>query len=198
MEHLAVLEREVDLQAKLVEEILQLSRVDAGRLEVKPQPVSLNDLTEAAVASHQALAHDRGLTLEHRPAEPEPVAMVDPDQVLQVVSNLLSNAIRYMPEGGRIEVSAGQAEADGQTWATVTVADTGMGIPEEDLPHIFERFYRGDAPRRMRIQGTGLGLAILKEIVESHGGRVTLQSQVGVGSTFTVWLPLADYRPLSS
>lgn len=72
------------------------------------------------------------------------------------------------------------------------VADTGMGIPEEELPHIFERFFRGEKPRRMQVPGTGLGLAIVKEIVELHGGRVTVESRVGEGTTFTVWLPLAE------
>ena len=94
-------------------------------------------------------------------------------------------------------VSTGMAQAEGRTWATVTVSDTGMGIPEAELPHIFERFFRGAEPRSMQLSGTGLGLAIAKETVELHGGRLTVRSQVGAdgvhpaGSSFTVRLPLA-------
>jgi len=107
-----------------------------------------------------------------------------------VLNNLIGNAIRYTPAKGTVTVSSGRMEAERRTWATVTVADTGIGIPAEDLPHIFARFFRGEEPRRMQLTGTGLGLAIVKEIVELHGGRVAVESQESVGSTFTVWLPL--------
>jgi two-component system sensor histidine kinase BaeS len=90
-----------------------------------------------------------------------------------------------------VQVSTGKKKADGQTWVTVTVKDTGIGIPEEELPHIFERFFRGEEPQEEQIPGTGLGLAIVKEVIELHGGRVTVESEMGAGSTFTVWLPLA-------
>jgi len=182
----------VDLQARLVEDILQISRIDAGRLDIKPRPTPLNELTEVAVASHQVLTQDRGLTLEHRPAEPGPVALVDPQQMMQVLNNLVRNAINYTPEGRKVMISTGKDEAEGRVWATLTVADTGIGIPEEELPHIFERFFRGDEPRQMQVPGTGLGLAIVKEIVELHGGRVTVESLMGEGSTFTVWLPVSS------
>jgi signal transduction histidine kinase len=89
-------------------------------------------------------------------------------------------------------VSTGKGEAQGRVWATITVTDTGMGIPEQELPHIFDRFYRGEGPRAMQIPGTGLGLAIVKDIVELHGGRVTVESRVGEGAAFTIWLPSTD------
>jgi len=191
-EYLEPLVKEAERQVQLVEDILQISRIDAGRLETRPRPVPLNELSGAVVIGHQVLARDRGLTLEHRPAEPEPVALADPDQMMQVLNNLVGNAIQYTPEGGRVVVSTGREEADGRTWATVSVADTGIGIPEEELPHIFDRFFRGERPRQMQIPGTGLGLAIVKEIVDLHGGRVTVESRVGEGTTFTVWLPLTE------
>jgi len=115
---------------------------------------------------------------------------MDPERMRQVLDNLVGNAIRYTPEGGKVVVSAGKEEAEGRSWATVTVADTGMGIPEEELPHIFERFFRGEKPRMMQISGTGLGLAIAREIVELHGGHMTVESKVDAGTTFTIWLPL--------
>jgi signal transduction histidine kinase/DNA-binding response OmpR family regulator len=191
-EYVQTLKQEADRQARLIEDILQISRIDTGRLELKPRPDSLNQLAEIAIISHRALAQQRGVTMEYHPAEPELTALVDPDQVAQVLINLVTNAIQYTPEGGTVVVSTGREKAEGRDWAIVTVTDTGIGIPAEELPHIFERFFRGEKPRLMQVSGTGLGLAIAREIVELHGGQVTVESQVDVGSTFTVWLPLAD------
>jgi signal transduction histidine kinase len=109
-----------------------------------------------------------------------------------VVNNLIENAINYTSAGGHIQVATERHEKDARPWAVVTVQDTGMGIPEQEVHHLFERFFRGSEPQEMRIQGSGLGLAIVKEIVELHGGTVTVESQVGVGSTFAVWLPLME------
>ena len=189
-EYLDALEREAEQQARLVEDILQISRIDAGRLELKPRPILLNELTDAAVVGHQVLAENRRLTLEYQPAEPGPVALADTHYMMQVLNNLIVNSIRYTPEGGRVVVSTGKQDAKGRVWATATVTDTGIGIPEEELPHVFERFFRGEGPRLMQVPGTGLGLAIVKEIMELHGGMVTVESQVKEGTTFTVWLPL--------
>ena len=189
--YLDALAQEADRQARLVEDILQISRIDTGRLEMEPRTTSLNQLTEETVVSHQVLAQERGLTIEHRPVEPGPTVLVDPERMIQVLSNLAGNAIRYTSEGGKVVISTGKEEAGGRVWATATVADTGMGIPEQELPHIFERFFRGEGPRTMQISGTGLGLAIVKEIVELHGGQVKVESKASVGTTFTVWLPLA-------
>jgi len=226
-QYLDALAQETDWLARLVQDILQISHIDTGRLEMKPRPVFLDELSETTVASHRALAQERGLTLDHLLEEPgtlasswpeallgdpdsaglglgraqssrravEPsvplVTLVDPERMVQVLNNLVGNAIRYTPEGGKVVVSVGKKELDGRAWATVTVADTGMGIPEEELPHVFERFFRGEKPRTMQLSGTGLGLAIVKEIVELHGGRVTVESEVDAGTIFTVWLPLA-------
>jgi len=113
-EYLDALEREVDLQARLVEDILQISRIDAGRVDMKPRPTPINELTEVAVVSHQVLAQNRGLTLEHQPAEPGPVALVDPAQMMQVLNNLVRNAIHYTPEGGKVVISTSKGEAEGR------------------------------------------------------------------------------------
>lgn len=188
-EYLEALGAEVSRLAMLVDDILQISRIDAGRLLLSPKTVSLERLVEEEVRRHEPLAVEKGLVLEYRPAEPEALVEVDTDQVRQVVDNLLMNSIRCTMAGGRVAVSTGRAEKDGRVWATLDVADTGIGIPEEDLPHIFERFFRGERVREMQIPGTGLGLAIVKEVLNLHGGQVTVQSRVGEGSTFTVWLP---------
>jgi len=190
--YLETLAREADHQAHLVEDILEISRLDSGRSEMRPRPTPLDELTGAVVSSRREQAQERGLALEYRPAEPGPVALIDPDRMMQALGNLVENGIRHTPEGGRVTLSTAKQEADGRAWATVTIADTGMGIPGEELPHIFERFFRGAKPREMQLSGTGLGLSIVKEIVELHGGWVTVESEEGVGSTFVVWLPLAE------
>lgn len=189
-EYLAALEQEAERQARLIEDILQLSRIDAGRLETKPEALALDALTAETVASHQVMAQQQGVALRYTPAPSALMIWADRGQILQVLTNLLTNAIRYTEPGGRIEVTAEGRVAGERPWATVTVSDTGIGIPEEELPHIFERFYRGEKPRESQVPGTGLGLPIAKEIVELHGGHIDVRSRVGVGSTFTVWLPL--------
>jgi signal transduction histidine kinase/putative methionine-R-sulfoxide reductase with GAF domain len=188
-EYLEPLTREAEHQANLVRDILEMSRVDAGRLEIRPEPTSLNDLVGIALEKYESQARDRELTLTCDLGSPDPIAMADSQWIMQVLDNLLSNALRYTPEGGTIRVTTDIEVADTRSWATITVADTGIGIPEEELPYIFDRFFRGDRPRTMQISGTGLGLAILKEIVELHGGRVTVESEEDKGSSFTVCLP---------
>lgn len=187
-----ILIQEANWMAQLVDNILQISRIDTGRLEMKPQLTLLNELTEETILNHQQMAQEQGLHLEHRPAVPGPMTLVDSLRMMQVLNILMDNATRYTPEGGEIVISTAKEKAKGRLWATVAVADTGMGIPEEELPYVFDRFFRGKKPRLMQTPGTGLGLAIAKQIVELHGGRMTVKSQVNVGSTFTVWLPLAN------
>jgi signal transduction histidine kinase len=188
-EYLDPLTSEAEHQANLVRDILEISRVDAGRMEIHTEPTDLNELVERAVNKHRNQAEERELTLTCNLAKPHPVALADSQWMVQVLSNLLSNAIRYTPREGTITVSTSNESAGARTWAIITVEDTGIGIPEDELPYIFDRFFRGEKPRTMQASGTGLGLAILKEIVELHGGRVTVESEVDEGSSFTVWLP---------
>jgi signal transduction histidine kinase len=188
-DYLEPLAREAEHQANLVRDILEISRVDAGRLEIHTEPTNLNELVEMAVEKYENQVQDRDLTLRCHLEHPDPIALADSQWMMQVLNNLLSNAVRYTQEGGTITASTGNRMGDARSWATITVADTGIGIPEEEMPYIFDRFFRGDRPQTMQISGTGLGLAILKEIVELHGGRVTVESEVDRGSSFTVWLP---------
>ena len=185
------LAEEADHQAQLVEGILQISQIDSGRLELKPRPTELDELVEMTIGNHQVLATDRGVSLRHQDPGEGPVALVDPRPLMQVLGNLVGNAIRYTMEGGTVTVSTATRSSNGREWATATVADTGIGIPALELPHVFERFFRGEGPRQISESGTGLGLAIAKEVVELHGGRLEAESEVGVGTRFTVWLPLA-------
>lgn len=146
--------------------------------------VDLAEVVEATVASFQTVTTDHELELTH--ATPDDLmVMGDREQLRQVLVILLDNAVRYTPAGGRIHV---QARADGRE-AVLTVHDTGIGIPEEALPRVFERFYRADDARNRQSGGVGLGLAIARELVTRHSGRISVTSTEGAGSTFTVRLP---------
>ncbi len=185
------LDQEIAQISRLVEDILEISRVDAARLDFDPQPVNLDCLAATAVANYQLLAESEGVTLNYQTPTPGVRALIDVAKFSHVVGNLIINAINYTPAGGHINVSTTEQRIDGCAWAALIVADTGTGISASELEHICERFYRGEASRKQQVQGSGLGLAIVKEIVELHGGRVTIESQVDVGSTFTVYAPLA-------
>lgn len=195
-QYMDALVQEVDDQARLGEDILQISRIYAGRTEqeMKRRAISLNDLTETVVIRNRSLAHKGKLTLEHRPAQPGPIVLADTEQMIQALNILVENAIRYTPEEGRIIVATGQHEIEGRTWAAAAISDTGERIPQEDMPHIFDRLFReGDEePSSMRVRETGLRLMVVKEIVSLHEGQVVVESSKDTGTTFTVRLPLAD------
>ncbi len=193
--YLETLRRETDRLQELIESILDLSRLDLGRTRAILEPTDLNLLMGTLVADRAALVTDRGLGLDVEPSAQLPLALADARLVEQVLTNLLTNALNYTPAGGQIRLYTGCVEAEGQRWITVSVADTGPGIPEKERPQLYERFYRGSAGRASDAPGTGLGLAICKEIMDRHGGRITLDSEVGQGSTFTIWLRVAQAMP---
>jgi PAS domain S-box-containing protein len=192
--YLSALEGESQRLGQMIKEILRFSRIDSGRVELHKELVDLNLLVAVVVDEHRMLAEHDGVTLSFEPAESPTLVHVDREKMERVFRNLLINATRYTEEGDSIRVSTDRDEVDDERWIKVRVADTGIGILPEELPHVFERFFRGSAPRQKQIAGTGLGLAIVKEIVELHGGWVTVDSTVDEGSTFTVWLPPASER----
>jgi len=195
--YLDLLDAEAERLILLVEDILHLSRSDAHRLDLELESVPLNEITGKAVSRHRVLAEQKGIALECRTLEPAPVAMLDVDQMSRAIDNLLSNAIQYTPAGGRVVASAGWQRKEGRDWAVMAVRDTGMGIAEEELPHIFDRFFRGKEPQRRQLPGTGLGLPIAKDIVELHGGEITVESRPDEGTTFTILLPLNGHQQRS-
>ena len=170
----------------LISDLLALARGDEGRTQFEREPVRLDLLAGAVAANADLLAAERGITLEVQ--APRPVTILgDEARLIQVVMNLVENAVRYTNPGGRVAVTV---EAQ-QGQALLSVCDTGIGIAPEHLPHIFERFYRADSARR-RTGGSsnGLGLSIVEWVVHAHGGAVAVESRVGRGSSFTVTLPL--------
>jgi signal transduction histidine kinase len=175
---------ETDRLSSLVDALLAVARDDDRSAKALHMQVDLADVVEATVASFRTVTTDHELELTYATPD-ELTVMGDRDQLRQVLVILLDNAVRYTPAGGRIHV---QARADGKE-AVLTVHDTGIGIPEEALPRVFERFYRADDARNRQSGGVGLGLAIARELVTRHSGRISVTSTDGAGSTFTVRLP---------
>ena len=183
-EALEACERAARRMKALTESLLELARLDAGQEPLRKERFDLKGTVADCVELLRPLAAERGLRIHCDVPSMECVG--DAERIGQVVTNLLTNAIHFNRDQGEVRLSA-QSESGA---VLLTVTDTGQGIPAEDIPHLFERFYRVDKSRS-RVQGrNGLGLAICKAIVEAQGGTIELTSQIGVGSTFTVRLPL--------
>ncbi len=183
--YLDVVKQQSRRLGQLVDDILNLSRLDMGRERTVFGPVDLNYVVEQIVAAHQPRAESIGLTLGFGPGRDLPAVRGEVNQLAQVVTNLVINALSYTSEG-IIRLSTFHTEAE----VCLQIEDTGIGIDTDDLPNIFDRFYRGRRSQRRETPGTGLGLAIVKEIVDLHEGRIEVNSQVKQGTTFRVWLPL--------
>jgi two-component system phosphate regulon sensor histidine kinase PhoR len=182
--------QEADRLDALIQDLLSLARVESGELGLELQAVPLDRAILDCVERHQPRAEAKTLTLVEKPppdAPPGVPALADPDALRQVLDNLLDNAIKYTPNGGRVTV---RWDA-GRDQVSFEVEDTGVGIPDRDQPRVFERFYRVDKARSREVGGTGLGLAIVKHLVQAMRGSVRVASQVGKGTTFKVTLPRA-------
>jgi signal transduction histidine kinase len=208
--YLPLLIQQSDHQAQLIRDIVAIARLDSssdfddgsnldgqngldvGQTTLYLRRMNLDDIASAVVDYYQAMAQQRGLSLIHHKSPTALTVIVNADSVKQALENVLKNAIMYTPKGGRVTIAAKAQALEGKTWATVAVVDTGIGIPKDEFPHIFDRFFRGEHPQAMQLAGTGLGLPVAQAIVQQHGGQMTVQSEEGVGSTFTLWLPLVE------
>jgi len=184
---LSIINSETDRLVKLVDDLLDLSLLESKRVTLDPKPVDVGGLVTHTVDKLRPIAAHSQLTLVQS-APPGIVVFADADRLEQVLTNLVDNALKYTPPGGRVEVQV--AAVNGEV--EVVVNDTGKGIRPEDLPHVFERFYRSDRSRTRGSGGTGLGLAIAKHIVEAHGGRISVSSRPNEGTTFTVTIPMSS------
>ena len=183
--HLASLHQETLLLSRLVDDLRTLSLVEAGQLEFRPKSVNLKALSSQVMGSFAALLSAKHMDADLTGPDNLPEVKVDAERTAQVLRNLISNAIHYTPEGGKIAV-----RLTGDTHGvTVSVIDTGIGISPEDLPRVFDRFYRVDRSRTRSSGGSGLGLAIVKQLIEAQQGRVWAESAPGKGSTFLFQLP---------
>ncbi len=187
--------REIERLTFIIEGILQLSRLDQGRVTLSREPVDLNRLIETHVADRMPFAQSHAISLRWESGAEVPPVEVDSKLLEQVLSILLTNALNYTPAGGEVIVSTAAAERDGTAWVGITVRDNGPGIPPEEQVHLFERFFRGVVGRESNQPGTGLGLAIAREIVNLHGGSIQVVSSgvPGEGAEFTVWLPVEPH-----
>jgi signal transduction histidine kinase len=184
----AAIHRQAGRVESIVSELLAVTRLEAGREELVIEPVDAMMLARSVANAMEPLARDHGVTLAVQGEEDEAQIRGDVRKLERVVENLVANAIKYSPPGATVTVDV-QRTGDR---AVLSVSDTGYGIAEKDVPHVFEKFYRAKNQHTQAVAGTGLGLAIVKLIVEAHGGEVTLRSAVGQGSTFTVRLPISE------
>jgi len=184
--YLEVIQRQSERLASLIEDVLDLSRIESGQVRSRPVDVPVARLVGTLVRDLQPQLDARELTLEIA-EKGEGVAWADRRALEQILGNLLDNAAKYTEPGGRIEVRV----LEEGSRVRIEVEDDGLGIPAEDLPRIFERFYRVDKARSRDLGGTGLGLSIVKHLVQAQGGEVSVRSELGRGTTFTVLLPRA-------
>ena len=181
---LARIEAEVDRLAQLVAELTELSRIETGRVELELEPVNLNLLVEEVITQLKPQAKRQSLSLKNELAADLPIVQAHKERIRQVIVNLMHNAIKFNRPGGSVSAATKRFEDT----VVIEISDTGIGIANDDLPRIFERFYKADRSRAG--QGTGMGLAIAKHIVEAHGGEIRAQSEEGKGSTFSFSLPI--------
>lgn len=180
-----IIKKESDHLSQLIEDILDLSRIESGRWKLKKEPVNLAVLAQDTAVRLKPKAGNQGVSLTVDAPADLPMVPGDAHRLAQVLINLVDNALKYTPAGGAVTVTV----ADAGPLVSVRVTDTGAGIPKADLPRIFERFYRVDKARTRATGGTGLGLAIVKHIVDAHGGTIGVVSDTGQGATFTFSLP---------
>ncbi len=189
--YLSRMNREINRLNTLIEDLLNLSRLDQNRISIELLPLHIDYLVIQYVTDRQLMAEEKGLIIDYDLVDSLPLVRGDSGLIGQVLSILLTNAINYTPENGRITLKTSTKEVDKTTWIGLSVIDTGLGIPLEEQSKIFERFYRGETGQTSGAPGTGLGLSIAQEIVAGHNGYLEVKSEgiPGKGSTFTIWLP---------
>lgn len=181
---LKIIYEESDRLHRLISDILDLSKIEQQRLPLKPEPLNVSQVINETAETIQETIHKKQLHLS-LPDHKEVVIEAEKDRLQQIILNLLTNAAAYTPEGGYIDIELHEREKE----VDIVIRDTGIGISKQDLPRIFERFYRVDKARSRQSGGTGLGLAIVKHLVESHHGKIQVESEEGKGTAFTITLP---------
>ncbi|HWX22119.1 MAG TPA: ATP-binding protein [Candidatus Binatia bacterium] len=176
---------------KLINDLLDLVRLESGRMEVKHEPLEVAEFVKGLASAARQVADDKRLRLETHVGVDLGAVLGDRDKLEKILLNLVFNALKFTPAGGRVEL---RAEKQGEEFVLI-VADTGMGISEKNLPYVFDRFWQADGSSKRKYQGVGIGLALVKELVEIQGGKVIVESQEGKGTTFTVRLPYQKAEP---
>ncbi len=184
-DELVSLHQEARLLNRLIEDLRTLSLADAGQLQLHLQPVDVGEVAEQVAERLQLHAQEKGIVLKTAVTPHLPLVQADPERLTQILTNLIANALRYTPEGTRVELSVRAVDGGVET----AVSDNGPGIPPEDLPRLFDRFWRAEKSRSRATGGSGLGLAVVKQLVEAHNGRIIVESARGVGTRFAFTLP---------
>jgi two-component system OmpR family sensor kinase len=192
-DNLTSIKEETEVLTRLVGELRDLTLAESGHLKLEIEPTNLVELVQRRVSQAEVIARGKNISLRTDITEGLPEIEADGRRIEQVVANLLDNALNHTPSGGTVTIAA-SPDKDG---ILVSVSDTGEGIPAEHLPYIFERFYKVDDARSRKTGGAGLGLAIAKQMVELHGGRIWVESEVGQGSKFSFTLPVTRQRPIA-
>jgi PAS domain S-box-containing protein len=187
-EYLQTVKSNADRLVALINDLLDVSRIESGRITLRIEPLDVRSILASVLATMRPLLEGKSQTITLEVGDELPRAAGDHDRIVQVATNLVSNAHKYTPAGGQIRVAASVEDA----LIAISVSDNGMGIAPEDVARLFTRFFRVDSSLTREIGGTGLGLSIVKSIVELHGGTITVSSEPGVGSTFTFTLPVAS------
>ncbi|MCD8316846.1 MAG: HAMP domain-containing histidine kinase, partial [Eggerthellaceae bacterium] len=184
-ERLVTVNSEVQRLSRLVDALLKLSRLENRSTPFKEEKINVGKLINSIIVSHEIFVQDSGLTLSYE-AEDDVYILGDPDMIRQATANLISNAVRYTPEGGSIDVRVYKRDF----MASIAVKDTGIGLTKDEAKMVFSRFWRADEGRNRESGGLGIGLAVVKEIVDRHGGWVQVEGEKGKGACFTIHIPL--------
>jgi signal transduction histidine kinase len=196
IEYLSIISEECDKLMQLIDNILEVSRIEAGALRIFAEPIQINEVLERAVTEARRRSPEAVIDMAYPAIEGMPFVLADPQRIIQVLRNLIQNGIKYSPNNPHIVVEVNPPSVDpatSQEMVLVSVQDNGIGLVPDDQSRIFERFFRVDTGAARRTEGTGLGLAICRGIVEAHGGRIWVESQgLGMGSTFYFTLPVSD------
>ena len=191
--YLTRIKSNADRLTRLINDLLDLSRIEAGKIDLKPTTLPLVALAQEVTESIRPVAVGKLISLEVASPDIKVTAWADRDKITQVLTNLVGNAVKFTPPHGKVSVAI---QRNGDQWTQISVTDTGPGIPPEEAGKIFDRFYQIAQTGKQKAKGTGLGLAISKALVEMHGGKIWLQSELGQGCTFSFTLPA--YQPLES
>jgi len=171
---------------RIVDSLLSISKIESGKLDLRKTVINICELIQDTISNYKSLAQENGLSLDFKIPQKSVEICLDPDKTKEVLINLISNSIKFTPEGGWIKIIC--TEEDGEV--LVSVQDSGVGIAKEDIPKLFDKFTQFDRKAGPGEKGTGLGLAIVKKLVEMHDGQIKVESEVGQGTIFTISLPL--------
>jgi len=193
--YLTRIKSNTDRLSRLINDLLDLSRIEAGKIDIKPTVLSPESLARDVVESLRSMVVDKLIDLEVTCQERDVTAWADRDKVTQVLMNLVGNAVKFTPSHGNVTIAI---QRNGETWVQISVADTGPGIPRPEIERIFDKFYQVSQVDKRKSRGTGLGLAISKALVQMHGGKIWVESELGKGSSFFFTLPASQATALSA